>query len=699
MNEEKNISIYEFDVKQNPQSFKTWWNYIEYFDESHFQSKITIFQRALHELPGSYKLWYHYLQTILINARKSGIDTEIRKSVNEVFEESLVYMNKMPVIWKLYIEWLIENGEITQMRRVFDRSLQSLPIGQHNELWKVVMKFVITLNTPLLFEKLVLRHILLDRGMIGEYIQICKKKGEKYYPLALKLLIQNVSLHSFRMKKEEYDFMIHIFESLTVQDKGIDVQNIMKKGIQEFPEDTGSLWVGMSLYEIKEGRIETGISILEEAMNEVITLRDLYIVRQCYEQVIHNYINKPGIKEVEKQVIEERKEYLLGNQNIQMNLVLLKKEPYNVKEWIERSRLYVKNGDVLSGVKTLIEGIKTIHGGKEINGKKNELWSELIGWYLKGNKRNEAKQLFEKAKEDNLTQREEAEIWYEMIQNEIKSNNINEARALCEEATLRQSKVKNERMIWKGYLEIEEISHNIMGKWSVYEKMIELKIITGRELIEYIKEKKDKGDGDDIWKIYEKGINIFEYPVKGMLYNQYINEWCSLYGEKKKERTRDLFENAIESAPIEWKKKMYDQYIKYEIKNNSFKRVIDLYKKEVNEILNEEKCEVWIKYAQQVDEVFGFEETKKVYLEGLNSIGRIDEWKLSLSFAEYLENQEDIEGAREIFSTGSKRCSVKEHEEYWDRWKEFEERFGSENTFKDYLVTKKTVMKYFGEAE
>lgn len=54
----------------------------------------------------------------------------------------------MPRIWVEYCTFLIEQKLITQTRRAFDRALRSLPVTQHEKVWKLYIGWVTKVGVP-----------------------------------------------------------------------------------------------------------------------------------------------------------------------------------------------------------------------------------------------------------------------------------------------------------------------------------------------------------------------------------------------------------------------------------------------------------------------------------------------------------------------------------------------------------------------
>lgn len=60
-------------------------------------------------------------------------------ALNNTFERALVTMHKMPKIWELYLNFLVEQRVITKVRRACDRALASLPVTQHERIWTIYL--------------------------------------------------------------------------------------------------------------------------------------------------------------------------------------------------------------------------------------------------------------------------------------------------------------------------------------------------------------------------------------------------------------------------------------------------------------------------------------------------------------------------------------------------------------------------------
>jgi pre-mRNA-splicing factor SYF1 len=162
---------YELELKKNPYYLKLWLTYLAYNQENDEIFRYKLYERALVFLPRSYKLWHAYLveRTSAVNDKSvigithslSNLGYLLTYSLTHLldkrlellvdcYERALVHLNKMPRIWLDYIDLMMSMLKGTETRKVFDRALQSLPVTQHKNVWKLYIgkiHFLLT-NSP-----------------------------------------------------------------------------------------------------------------------------------------------------------------------------------------------------------------------------------------------------------------------------------------------------------------------------------------------------------------------------------------------------------------------------------------------------------------------------------------------------------------------------------------------------------------------
>lgn len=113
-----------------------------------------IYKRALAQLPKSYKIWKSFLifrTSVVIDGFKDPVTgLQTRKLplthpewalVNGEYESCLMLCNKFPVVWEMYLHFLMHQCNPTRTRRTFDKALKALPITQNSRIWKMYLEF------------------------------------------------------------------------------------------------------------------------------------------------------------------------------------------------------------------------------------------------------------------------------------------------------------------------------------------------------------------------------------------------------------------------------------------------------------------------------------------------------------------------------------------------------------------------------
>lgn len=178
---------YEEEILRNAYSVKHWLRYIDHKSTAPPQDVNIIYERALKELPRSYKIWNRYLRARLQQVRSKSIEDEENEYVIQCFENSMVYMNKMPRIWMEYCSFMMELGNVTKTRHLFNKALQALPVTQHKKIWTLYLKFINKYNIPETGIRIYRRYLKLvpdDAEDFVEYLKDVKKLNNAAVELA-----------------------------------------------------------------------------------------------------------------------------------------------------------------------------------------------------------------------------------------------------------------------------------------------------------------------------------------------------------------------------------------------------------------------------------------------------------------------------------------------------------------------------------
>jgi pre-mRNA-splicing factor SYF1 len=84
---------------------------------------------------------------------------------------------------------------------------------------------------------------------------------------------------------------------------------------------------------------------------------------------------------------------------------------------------------------------------------------------------------------------------------------------------------------------------------AAYRRMIDLKIITPKNLLNYAYYLEDSHAYEESFRVYEIGLNLFRWPSLFSIWVNYLRKLAQRYGEDRLERLRDLYEKVIKECP------------------------------------------------------------------------------------------------------------------------------------------------------
>ena len=94
--------------------------------------------------------------------------------------------------------------------------------------------------------------------------------------------------------------------------------------------------------------------------------------------------------------------------------------------------------------------------------------------------------------------------------------------------------------------------------------MIELKVVTPFNLLNYADFLFANNYFEEGFKAYETGLTLFTWPGLYDIWLIYLTKFVERYKGEKLERGRDLFEKVIETCPKDVKPPFVSGYLKYQ---------------------------------------------------------------------------------------------------------------------------------------
>lgn len=726
----ENDVIYEQDVLRSPGSLKPWLEYISYKRKyGTLREQAFVLERACTALPRSYKIWKINLElrTKHLKGKNAAKHAKQYQKVNALFERALVLLNKMPRIWEMYLSFLMKQALVTTTRRTFDRALRSLPITQHNWIWALYRPFAYSASGQTAI-KIWQRYMQVHPEDAEEFIDLLVHMHQHTEAVQKYIEILNNPRFKSKEAKGPFQFWTEMIELIidnarsvrTGDETGIDVDRIIRSGIDRFRDQQGILWVGLARYWINMGDHEKARDTFEEGVTTVMTVRDFTIVFDTYaeaeEAILGILMDQASVRsekgrfdedvDFDLEIRMDRLDQLMNRRNFLLNDVLLRQNPNNVIEWEKRVALWGDN--TKEAVQTYTDAIAAIQPKKAV-GKFHELWTNYAKLYEEGQDMNNARIILEKAvKVPFKSVAELAEMWCEWAEMELRNENFDRAVEIMAKATQApkrskidyfddtlspQQRVHKSWKLWSFYVDLVESVGTIEETRAVYDRIFELRIATPQTVVNYANLLEENKYFEDSYKIYERGLDLFSYPVAFELWNLYLTK--AVERQNSIERLRDLFEQAVEGCPPKFARTIYLMYGALEEERGLARHAMRIYERATRAVSDEDRSEMFNFYITKSASNFGLTSTRPIYERAIVSLPDKEAKDMCLRFAEMERRLGEIDRARAIYGHASQFADPRMDPGFWTKWESFEVQHGNEDTFKEMLRIKRSVQAQF----
>ena len=731
--------VYEEELLRNPQSLKSWIRYIDSRKQDASVHLISfLYERALTLLPYSYKLWKRYLDLRRLHAEKmhdlvSVAAVREHRQVNALYECSLRYLYKLPRLWIDYCSFLQGQGLIGKTRKSFDLALQSLPISQHNRIWPMYLSFARDCGIIESVVRTYRRYLKLHPEKIEDLIDYLVEKEQ--WDEAVKWLSKHVDRDEFVSSRgltrlQTWWKMCEIICDHPLDIKCTDVDSVIRTAMIKFPEQVGKLWNALARYYILAGNLGKVRLVFEEGIAAIGTIREFTLIFDTYvefeESVITAKMQMNGA-DADDPDIDERLAHLdelMDRRPFLVNDVLLKQNPNNVLEWSKRVQLCM--GDDQKVVSTFGKALETINPQKA-TGRLQTLWIDFAKFYeelatkkTKSGSPNltDARKIFEAALSVNFKHPDNlAECYIAYAEMELRHDNIEQGleilgrgtappntlkqttrsiKYLDDSLTVRQRLFKSLKL-WNFYVDVEESLGHLENTRAIYDRMLELKIVVPQTIINYAVFLEENKYFEDSFRIYQRGIDMFGYPIAFDIWNIYLQKFIQRYGGTKVERTRDLFEQALDKCPSKFSKTLYLLFAKFEEEHGLPKRAMEIYNQSLASIESNERFDMFQVYIAKAITFFGLTYARPIFEKALEILPDKQAKTMAQHFIEFEMKLGEVDRARAIYSYASQFSNPELDKLFWQNWHDFEVHNGNEETYKDMLRIKRSVQAKFNE--
>lgn len=561
-----------------------------------------------------------------------------------------------------------------------------------------------------------------------DFIELLVQHG-LYTEAALKFIdiLNNTRFNSkhgkghYELWSEMVDLLVeHAADIETGHETGIDADRIIRSGITRFADQRGKLWSGLATYWIRRGSFERARDVFEEGITTVMTVRDFTLIFEAYtefEESIIGALMEVASARAEKGIDDEnadfeldirmmRFEQLMDRRPFLLNDVLLRQNPNNVPEWEKRVALWGENKKEVA--QTYTDAIAAIQPKRAV-GAFHQLWANYAKFYERGGDLRNARVIMEKAiKVPFKSVAELADMWIEWAEMELRNENFDDAVRIMakavqapkrstvdyfDETLSPQQRVHKSWKLWSFYVDLVESVSTLEETKKVYERIFELRIATPQTVVNYANLLEEHKYYEESFKIYERGLDLFSYPVAFELWNLYLTK--AVDRKIGIERLRDLFEQAVEDCPPKFAKTIYLMYGNLEEERGLARHAMRIYERATRAVADEDRADMFNFYITKSASNFGLTSTRPIYERAIAALPDVEAKDMCLKFADMEKRLGEIDRARAIYGHASQFCDPRTSPEFWTKWEQFEVQHGNEDTFKEMLRIKRSVQAQY----
>ncbi|KAK5673439.1 pre-mRNA-splicing factor syf1 [Batrachochytrium dendrobatidis] len=518
--------------------------------------------------------------------------------------------------------------------------------------------------------------------------------------------------------------------------ESLDVDCILRVGIARFTDQVGKLWNSLARWWIVRGEFDRARDVYEEGIRNVTTVRDFSMIFDAYAKMEENIIassierlaaekdtldcddedssetkSTSMLDAVDVDMRLARFEKLMERRSFLINDVLLRQNPHNVQQWKVRAQLYQDANKPEKIVESYVLGTKSVSPQKA-HGKLHDLWIDFAKYYESIGKVDMAHNVFEKAvlvpykRVDDL-----AQVWCEWVEMDLRHNAISHALEILGRATAPprgppakhamiryndETKSVHQRLfkcirLWSLYVDVEESIGTPESTKAVYDRIMELKIATPQIIINYASFLEENKYFEESFRVYERGIDLFGYPIAFEIWNLYLVKFVARYGGSKMERIRDLFEQSLEKCPPKFAKTLFLLYADLEENHGLARHAMRIYDRATRAVSDEDRAEMFQIYISKATSSFGLVSTREIYQRALETLPDTQARDIAIKFADMETKLGEVDRSRAILAYASQFCDPRIDPKFWKVWHDFEVKFGNEDTFKETLRIKRSV--------
>ncbi|SOV80794.1 pre-mRNA-splicing factor SYF1, putative [Plasmodium reichenowi] len=232
-----------------------------------------------------------------------------------------------------------------------------------------------------------------------------------------------------------------------------------------------------------------------------------------------------------------------------------------------------------------------------------------------------------------------------------------------------------------------------------HSKCINVKMVL--TLATYLYEKKYFNES---FKVYEKALSVFHYPYVYPIYVNYINKYIQRYKDKNISYVRDLFKQAIYGndnktfIPKEFAKHIFLMYANFESNYGFIKKELSIYKEAIPFLEEPDKIKFYKIFISKVSRAYGIQKAREAFEEAIQTLSDDSARQLCMIYIDMEYKLNEYERVRALYIYTAQYTNPLLYMDFYKDWREFEALHGNENTFREMIRIKRSVLNIFSNS-
>lgn len=738
---------HELAVCENPFILSPWLEYLSYISQSsndngkRYSKLFSIYERAVAALPGSYKLWREYAQAFRIFAEQYHPLHPSRAAARTVSKRAAIALHSSPVLWADLVQHQLSDSRLTDARETIDVALRILPVTQHDHVWNVVCEKYPWKEAPIPAVHLFRRYsmfapldapLLLTRALISS-----SHIDDALHTLRL-ALSDPTWVPPDMTRHQVFLFFVQTAARYAKAVRSTPVFEVVREAVAEGGPSNGEIWATLAQFYARRADFEKARSVLEHAVTSVNVVRDFAVAFDAYSKLEESIIDVLATQlEKDRGTGREHKiqqkialhltrlEHLIDRRPMLLSDVHLRQNIHNVHEWHKRMRMLKATKQTTAIIDGYSRAIRAVDVQKATHGRKHTLWLAFARFYEQSNDLPSARRVLESAISDESnfrTVEDVAAVWCEYGEMELRAGDIQGASKVLRQAVSFNTSstqpisspsdderptvaVRRSRRLWLFLLDTLQSGEDVDDVIAAHTRMLDARIATPASILSGVKYLEKRRLFEYAFRLYDRAASAFAWPESLQIWLVYLSKFVERYGPKRVERARDLFEEAIRSAPTVKSggvssphplvKILYLMYAEMEERFGACRYALSVLRRAAVAVREEDKAEIYRLCIVKTAMLEGVSHTREVYTEALQSMRDLEAVvEFACRFAIMERRLGEIDRARAIYV---ECCGVVDTRldgnfaRFWRDWQAFEAEVGNEDTVRDMLRYRRRV--------